>query len=200
MDLLRVIRENDNVCNYLDIALQHISDNVLSRMRRNVTKVETESLIAKIREEVPGICIRTTLLVGFPGETEDDFEQLLDFVKRMRFDRMGAFAYSEEEGTFAAKTYEDDVPAEVKQERVDRLMKLQERISTELCAEKVGQQFKVIIDRQEGDYYIGRTEHDSPEVDCEVLIPTSEGELAVGQFYLTEVTASEEYDLYASLV
>lgn len=200
MDLLRVIRENDNVCNYLDIALQHISDNVLMRMRRNVTKAETEALIKKIREEVPGICIRTTLLVGFPGETEEDFEQLMDFVKRARFDRMGAFSYSEEEGTFAAKNYDDDVPEEVKQSRMDRLMKLQEAISAELCAEKIGQEFKVMIDRQEGDYYIGRTEYDSPDVDCEVLIPVSEGQLKIGDFCLAEIVASEEYDLYGHLI
>lgn len=200
LDLLRVIRENDNVCNYLDIALQHISDNVLNNMRRNVGKEETIALLKKIREEVPGICLRTTLLVGFPNETEEDFEQLLDFVKEMRFDRMGAFTYSEEEGTYAAKHFENNVPEEVKQERLDRLMELQESISTELCAEKVGKTFKTIIDRIEGDYYIGRTEYDSPEVDCEVLIPVSEGELAIGDFCMAHVTSSEEYDLYATLV
>lgn len=199
LDLLRIIRENDNVCNYLDIALQHISDNMLNRMHRHVNKKETETLLQKIREEVPGICLRTTLLVGFPGETEEDFEQLMEFVKTSRFDRMGAFAYSEEEGTYAAQNYTDDVPEEVKQGRLDRLMRLQERISTELCAEKVGQTLKVIIDRKEGDYYIGRTEYDSPEVDCEVLIPVIEGDLSVGYFYDILITSSEEYDLYGKL-
>lgn len=196
--LLQVIRENDNVCNYLDIALQHISDNMLSRMKRHTTKDETLELLASMRKEVPGITIRTTLMVGFPGETEKDFEELMQFVKDVRFDRMGAFAYSEEEGTFAAENYQDDVPEEVKQERLDRLMSLQENISAELCAEKIGKTFKTVIDRVEGDYYIGRTEHDSPEVDCEVLIPTAEGELNIGEFYTIRITGADEYDLYGT--
>ena len=200
MDLLRVMRENANVCNYIDIALQHISDNMLTRMHRNTTKQETLDLIAALRREVPGICIRTTLMVGFPGETEEDFNELMEFTRQVRFDRMGAFAYCEEEGTFAANNYTDDIPEEVKQERLDRLMLLQERISAELCAEKVGKNFKVIIDRREGDYFVGRTEHDSPEVDCEVLIHKNEGELQIGSFYNVTITAAEEYDLYGVLI
>ncbi len=199
-DLLRVIRENSNVCSYLDIALQHISNPVLDRMHRHVTKEETLALIEQMRREVPGICIRTTLMVGFPGETEEDFEELMAFTRAARFDRMGAFAYSEEEGTYAALHYEDNVSEEVKQQRLDRLMSLQEGISTELCAEKVGQTFRTIIDRREGDYYIGRTEYDSPEVDCEVLIlATDIPALAIGSFYNVTITAAEEYDLYGTI-
>ena len=196
-DLLRVIKENNNVCNYLDIALQHISDNVLQRMRRHVTKQETLNLIKKMREKVPNLCIRTTLLVGFPGETEEDFKELYNFVRDTRFDRMGIFAYSEEEGTFAALHYEDDISEEVKQERVDKLMELQMEISTELNAEKVGKTYKTIVDRQEGEFFIGRTEFDSPEVDCEVLIPVTEG-LTIGKFYNVDIVDSDEYDLYGT--
>ena len=196
-DLLRVIKENNNVCNYLDIALQHISDDVLQRMRRHVTKQETLNLIKKMREEVPNLCIRTTLLVGFPGETEEDFKELYNFVRDTRFDRMGVFAYSEEEGTFAALHYEDDISEEVKQERVDKLMELRVEISTELNAEKVGKTYKTIIDRQEGEFFIGRTEFDSPEVDCEVLIPATEG-LTIGKFYNVDIVDSDEYDLYGT--
>ena len=198
MELLRVIHENDNVCKYLDIALQHISDNMLERMKRHTTKKETTELIAAMRREVPGITIRTTLMVGFPGETEEDFNELMQFVKETRFDRMGAFAYSEEEGTYAAEHYEDNVPEEVKQDRLDQLMSLQEGISAELCAEKVGRTYKTIIDRVEGEYYIGRTEHDSPEVDCEVLIPISEYDLEIGHFYNVEINNADEYDLYGT--
>ncbi|MBQ8226213.1 MAG: 30S ribosomal protein S12 methylthiotransferase RimO [Bacteroidaceae bacterium] len=199
MDLLRVMRERPNVCNYIDIALQHISDSVLSRMQRHTTGRETIELLQAMRREVPGISIRTTLMVGFPGETEEDFEELMDFVRTIRFDRMGAFAYSEEEGTFAAEHYEDNVPEETKQNRLDRLMDLQEKISAELCAEKVGREYKVIIDRKEGEYYIGRTEHDSPEVDCEVLIPASTP-LAIGSFHQARITGADEYDLYAEVI
>lgn len=199
MDLLRVMRERPNVCNYIDIALQHISDSVLSRMQRHTTGRETIELLQAMRREVPGISIRTTLMVGFPGETEEDFEELMDFVRTIRFDRMGAFAYSEEEGTFAAEHYEDDVPEETKQNRLDRLMDLQEKISAELCAEKVGREYKVVIDRKEGEYYIGRTEHDSPEVDCEVLIPASTP-LAIGSFHQARITGADEYDLYAEVI
>lgn len=199
MDLLRVIRENDNVCKYLDIALQHISDPVLERMRRHVTGEQTIRLLEAMRREVPGISIRTTLMVGFPGETEEDFGRLMDFVRTTRFDRMGAFAYSEEEGTYAAEHYEDDVPETVKQERLDRLMTLQEGISAELCAAKIGRIFRTIIDRVEGEYYVGRTEHDSPEVDCEVLVP-HDGRLEVGSFYDVRIDSAEEYDLYGTVV
>ena len=156
-DLFRVMRENDNVCKYMDIALQHISDNMLSRMRRHVTKEETYKLIDEFRREVLGIHLRTTLMVGHPGETEEDFEQLKEFVKIAKFDRMGAFAYSEEEGTYSAENYEDDVPQEVKQKRLDELMAIQQEISAELSHKKIGKTFKVIIDRKEGDYYVGRT-------------------------------------------
>lgn len=200
LDLLRVMREHSNVCNYLDIALQHISDHMLSRMHRHITKQETLDLIATLRREVPGIFIRTTLMTGFPGETEEDFEELMQFVREARFDRMGAFAYSEEEGTYAAEHYEDDVPEDVKQNRLDRLMALQEGIAEELSEAQIGRVERVIIDRREGDYYIGRTEHDSPEVDCEVLIPADEKRpLEVGEFYKARITDCEEFDLYAEL-
>ncbi len=200
MDLLDVIRERDNVCKYLDIALQHISDNVLSRMHRHVTKQETIDLIKAIRERVPGITIRTTLLVGFPGETEEDYQELQEFVKWARFERMGAFAYSEEEGTYSAEHYEDDVPGDVKQHRLDELMAIQEQISTEIEAEKVGKVLKVIIDRKEGDYYVGRTEFSSPEVDPEVLIPVNERQLRVGSFYQVKIVDSSEFDLTGTVV
>ena len=199
-DLLRVMREKPNVCKYLDIALQHISDNMLSRMQRHVTKAETYELVERLRKEVPGIHIRTTLMVGFPGETEEDFEELKTFVKWARFERMGAFAYSEEEGTYSEQHYDDDVPEEVKQRRLDQLMRIQQRISEELEAEKVGKTLKVIIDRQEGDYYIGRTEFCSPEVDPEVLIPVAERELTIGTFYDVLITDSEEFDLYGTTI
>ena len=182
-DLFRVMRENDNVCKYMDIALQHISDNMLTRMRRNVSKSETYDLIEKFRREVPGIHLRTTLMVGFPGETEEDFEQLKEFVQKARFDRMGAFAYSEEEGTYAAETYEDSILQEVKQARLDELMAIQQGISAELSQAKIGQEMKVIIDRKEGEYYIGRTQFDSPEVDPEVLIKADGKRLFSGRFY-----------------
>lgn len=196
-DLLRVMREKQNVCNYLDIALQHISDRILSRMQRHVTKAETYDLITKMRKEVPGIHLRTTLMVGFPGETDDDFQELMEFTRWARFERMGAFAYSEEDGTYSAEHYEDDVPAEVKQQRLDRLMRLQQHISAEIEAAKIGQVLKVIIDRKEGDWYVGRSEFCSPEVDPEVLIPASE-QLTIGEFYDVKVTDAEEFDLYAT--
>lgn len=200
LDLLDVMREKPNVCKYLDIALQHISDNMLNRMHRHVSKQETIELLKTIRERVPGIHIRTTLMVGFPGETQEDFHELLEFVRTQRFERMGAFAYSEEEGTYSANNYEDDVPAEVKQRRLDELMILQQEISAEVEAEKVGKILKVIIDRKEGDYYIGRTEFCSPEVDPEVLIKAGEKHLRVGCFYNVKITQSEEFDLYGEVV
>jgi len=196
-DLLKVMREKQNVCNYLDIALQHISDSMLSRMQRHFTKAETYDLIQKMREEVPGIHLRTTLMVGFPGETDEDFQELLDFTRWARFERMGAFAYSEEDGTYSAKHYKDDVPQEVKQQRLDRLMRLQQHISAEIEAAKIGQILKVIIDRTEGEWFVGRSEFCSPEVDPEVLIPISE-QLTIGQFYDVKVTDAEEFDLYAT--
>lgn len=200
LDLLDVMREKPNVCKYLDIALQHISDNMLNRMHRHVSKQETIDLLKTIRERVPGIHIRTTLMVGFPGETQEDFHELLEFVRTQRFERMGAFAYSEEEGTYSANNYEDDVPAEVKQRRLDELMIQQQEISAEVEAEKVGKILKVIIDRKEGDYYIGRTEFCSPEVDPEVLIKAGEKRLRVGCFYNVKITQSEEFDLYGEVV
>lgn len=200
LDLLDVMREKPNVCKYLDIALQHISDNMLNRMHRHVSKQETIDLLKTIRERVPGIHIRTTLMVGFPGETQEDFHELLEFVRTQRFERMGAFAYSEEEGTYSANNYEDDIPAEVKQRRLDELMILQQEISAEVEAEKVGKILKVIIDRKEGDYYIGRTEFCSPEVDPEVLIKAGEKRLRMGCFYNVKITQSEEFDLYGEVV
>ena len=196
-DLLHVMREKKNVCNYLDIALQHISDHILERMKRHVTKEETYELIRRMRREVPGIHIRTTLMVGFPGETDEDFQELIEFTKWARFERMGAFAYSEEEGTYSAQHYNDDVPADVKQKRLDKLMRVQQNISAELEAEKIGSVVRVIIDRIEGDWYVGRTEFCSPEVDPEVLIPASE-KLTIGAFYDVRITDAEEFDLYAT--
>ena len=198
-DLLRVMRERENVCKYLDIALQHISDHMLEKMRRHITKEETYALIQRMREEVPGIHLRTTLMVGHPGETDEDFAELLDFVKRARFERMGAFAYSHEVGTYAYKHYEDDVPEEVKQERLDALMRAQEKISAEINAAKVGQEFKVIVDREEEDFYVGRTQFDSPEVDPEMLI-SKERPLELGQFYQVRVTDAQAFDLYGSVL
>ncbi|MCH5177421.1 MAG: 30S ribosomal protein S12 methylthiotransferase RimO [Prevotellaceae bacterium] len=195
-DLLRVMRERKNVCKYLDIALQHISTNILENMRRHVDKQQTYDLIERIRREVPGIHLRTTLMVGFPNETEREFEELKDFVRWARFERMGAFAYSEEEGTYAARHFKDNVPDEVKQSRLSELMALQQDISAEVQGQKVGQTLRVVIDRREGDYYVGRTEFDSPEVDPEVLIPVSEGTLRRGCFYDVQITDADDFDLY----
>jgi len=197
-ELLKVMKEHDNVCKYLDIALQHISDNMLARMRRNVTKDETYRMIERMREEVPGIHIRTTLMVGFPGETEEDFGELMEFARWARFERMGAFAYSEEDGTYSADNYEDDVPEDVKQRRLDKLMALQQEISAEIEAEKVGKTLKVVIDRKEGAYYIGRTEYCSPEVDPEVLIPADERQLRAGRYYDVRITDYEDFDSYGT--
>lgn len=199
-DLFRVMRERPNVCKYMDIALQHISDNMLQKMRRHVTKEQTYQLIENFRKEVPGIHLRTTLMVGHPGETEADFEELKEFVRKVRFDRMGAFAYSEEEGTFAANNYEDNISQEVKQVRLDELMAIQQEISSELSAAKIGRQMKVIIDRVEGDYYIGRTEFDSPEVDPEVLIERNGKQLIIGNFYQVEIVNSDDFDLYGHII
>ena len=200
-ELLDVMRKHDNVCKYLDIALQHISDHMLSAMHRNTTKKETYELVERMRKEVPGITLRTTLMVGFPGETDEDFKELVEFVKWARFERMGAFTYSEEEGTYSASHYEDDVPEDVKQERLGKLMRVQDRISAEIEASFIGKKAKVIIDRLEGDYYIGRTQSSSPEVDPEVLIPSSaENPLVVGEFYEVEITGAEEFDVYAKII
>ncbi len=195
-DLIPVMRKHNNVCNYLDIALQHISDHMLTRMKRHVTKQETYELVERLRRELPDIHLRTTLMVGFPGETQEDFDELVAFTKWARFERMGAFAYSEEEGTYSEQHYEDDVPEDVKQQRLDKLMRVQQHISEEVEAEKVNSIQRVIIDRQEGDYYIGRTQYCSPEVDPEVLIPVSDRHLEIGDFYDVLITDSEEFDIY----
>lgn len=199
MELLDVIREEPKVCKYLDIALQHINDEVLSSMRRFVTRKETLALISTIRERVPGIYLRTTLMVGHPGESEEAFEELMDFVRTVRFERMGAFSYSHEEGTYAYQHYEDEVPAVVKQERLDRLMALQEEIAFEKAEELVGTIQKVIIDRASEGYYIGRSQYDSPDVDPEVLVVTDE-ELTIGDFYDVEIVEADGFDTIGRLV
>ena len=199
-DLLQVMRDNPKVCKYLDIALQHVSDNMLQRMHRHTTKEETYNLISRLRETVPGVNLRTTMMVGFPGETDDDFNQLLEFVRWARFERLGAFAYSEEEGTYSALHYKDDVPEDVKRERLDRLMAVQQDISAEIQASLVGKTMKVIVDRKEKGYYVGRTQFSSPEVDPEVLIPVGDRTLRNGKFYNVRITGSEEFDLYGEVV
>ena len=202
-DILPVMAKHSNICKYMDIALQHCSDNMLKLMRRRITREEQDTLIARIREEVPGICLRTTLLVGHPGETGEDFNELCEWVKKMKFDRLGAFAYSEEEGTYAAKHYTDDIPQDEKERRVDTIMAIQQAISSEILSQMVGTQQRVVIDREETDYYIGRTQYDSPEVDCEVLIEKEGDEakrkLKIGKFYTVNIIKSEDFDLYASL-
>ena len=200
MDLLPVMKNNPKVCRYLDIALQHIADPVLDMMHRHITGEETRRLIKKIREEVPGIHIRTTMMVGHPGETEEAFEALLDFVREMRFERLGAFAYSEEDGTWSERHYKDDISEDVKQARLSKLMRIQQRISSEIQEEKVGKFMRVIIDRREGDYWIGRTEFDSPDVDPEVLISVSTApEVKIGNFYDVNIISADDFDLYATL-
>ena len=200
MDLLPVMKNNPKVCRYLDIALQHIADPVLDMMHRHITGEETRRLIKKIREEVPGIHIRTTMMVGHPGETEEAFEALLDFVREMRFERLGAFAYSEEDGTWSERHYKDDIPEDVKQARLSKLMRIQQCISSEIQEEKVGKVMRVIIDRREGDYWIGRTEFDSPDVDPEVLISVSTApEVKIGNFYEVNIISADDFDLYATL-
>ena len=206
-DILPVMAKHKNVCKYMDIALQHCSSNVLEKMRRHITCEEQNALIERIRQEVPGICIRTTLLVGHPGETEKDFDELCDWVKKMRFDRMGAFAYSEEEGTFAARHYVDDIPQEEKERRVETLMSIQQEISAEILSQMVGTKQRVVIDREETEYYVGRTQYDSPEVDCEVLIGKADiknrelgvNNLEIGKYYDVTIIKSEDFDLYATL-
>ena len=198
-DVIEVLRDEPKMCKYLDIPLQHIADNQLKLMRRRITKAETEELVARLRREIPDIALRTTMLVGFPNETDEDFEELCDFVQRVRFDRLGAFAYSEEEGTPSALHLEDNVPEEVKEERVDRLMKIQKRISLALNAERVGKQMRVIIDRKEGDFWVARSQYDSPEVDEEILV-TSPRALSEGEMVDIRITDCEEYDLYGELI
>ncbi len=201
LDLLRVMRERPNVCKYLDMALQHISDPMLKLMRRQITKAETYDLIETIRREVPGIHLRTTLMTGHPGETDADFAELLQFVRDIRFERLGAFTYSHESGTYCDKHYQDKIPESVKQERLGELMAVQERIATTYNEAKVGSRMRVVIDRAEDGFYIGRTEYDSPEVDPEVLIPFVDGQvLKPGQFHMAEITEAEPFDLYARII
>lgn len=199
MELLQVMSERSNVCNYMDLALQHISNPVLERMHRNITAEQTRNLLLQIRNEVPGIHLRTTMMVGFPGETEDDFNRLVDFVKEMRFERMGAFAYCEVEGTYSARHYKDDVDEDTKQMRLSKLMRIQQNISADINVSKIGKVYKTVIDRVEGDYYIGRTEFDSPDVDPEMLIK-ADNELVIGDFYNVRVTEAEDFDLYGLVV
>ena len=199
MELMRGMRDKPNVCKYLDIALQHISSSVLKRMKRNTTKEEVMELVTRLRKEVPGITLRTTLMVGFPGETEEEFQELVDFIKWARFERMGAFAYSEEEGTYSAEHYKDDISEEKKQQRLDKLMRVQQRISAEIMEQHIGKTFKTIIDRTEGDWYIGRTETSSPEIDPEVLLPLGEN-LQIGEFYDVKITDATEFDLYGTII
>ena len=201
MDLLRVMREKKNVCKYMDVALQHIANPVLDAMHRHINREQTYDFITELRCQVPGIHLRTTLMVGHPGETEEGFNQLIEFVKWARFERMGAFAYSEEEGTYSAEHYTDDIPEEVKQVRLSKLMRVQQAISTDVQQQKVGQRMRVIVDRLEGDYFVGRTEFDSPEVDPEVLIAYDEDHpLQVGTFYEVHIDSSDEFDLYGHVV
>lgn len=198
-DILPVIRERENICKYLDIALQHSSDAMLKKMHRGITCAETEALLERIRKEVPGICLRTTLMVGHPGEIEADFDDLMAFVQRQKFERMGAFAYSDEENTYANLHYTDDVPSDVKQQRLDALMRLQQRISYQHNQTLVGTTQLVVIDRIEGEYYVGRTQFDSPDVDTECLIAVEEGDLKVGEFYQIELVKAEEFDFYGKI-
>lgn len=199
-EVIEVMARQKKICRYLDIPFQHISDNQLAAMKRRHTKAEAVELIAKLRRAIPDIALRTTLLVGYPGETEADFAELMEFVRDTKFDRLGVFAYSEEEGTYSATRLMDDVSEEVKQERVDRIMRLQERVSLENNARRIGQTMRVIIDRKEGDYYIGRSEYDSPEVDQELVIDSAGKRLLRGHFYNVRITDAEDYDLYATLV
>ena len=195
-----VIKERENVCNYLDLALQHSSDNMLKYMRRGITYSQTVELLSEIRQRVPDICLRTTLMVGHPNETEEDFEHLLNFVREQKFERMGAFMYSNEEGTYADKHYEDNVPEEVKRARLDSLMLLQQGISWDCNQKLVGKTEKIIIDRVEGDYYVGRTQYDSPDVDTECLVKREDADLEIGNFYNAEIIKAEEFDFYAKII
>lgn len=198
-EILSVMRERENICKYLDIALQHCSDRMLKRMRRGIDKAQTVRLVEKIRREVPGIFLRTTLMTGHPGETEEDFKELCEFVEQMKFERLGVFPYSHEEDTYCDLHYEDDVPEEVKRERAEKIMELQSAISGRLAVSLIGKVFKVLIDRKEENYYVGRTEHDSPEVDPEVLVESGK-DLEIGNFYKVKITGSDEYDLYGNVV
>lgn len=199
-DVIEVMAHQKKICRYLDIPFQHISDSQLSAMKRRHSKADAYHLVEKLRRAIPDIALRTTLLVGYPGETEADFEELQQFVRDCRFERLGVFAYSEEEGTYSATRLTDDVAEDIKQSRVDRIMRLQERISLENNARRIGQKMRVIIDRKEGDYYVGRSEYDSPEVDQELIIDSRGKRLYRGRFYDVQITDCEDYDLYAELV
>ena len=199
MDVLEVMRTEPKICNYLDIPLQHISDSILKSMRRGTTKAKTTKLLEEFRAAVPEMAIRTTLIVGYPGETEEDFQTLKQWVKEMRFERLGCFTYSHEENTHAYNLV-DDVPEEVKMDRANQIMEIQSQISWELNQQKIGKEFKVVIDRKEGGYFVGRTEFDSPDVDNEVLINAEEGYLRTGEFCTVKITAAEDFDLYAEVV
>ncbi len=199
MKVIDLMQRERKICRYIDIPVQHVSDKVLKNMRRNITGEATSDLIGKIRAKVPDIALRTTLIVGHPGETEKDFDQLVDFVEQTRFDRLGVFTYSHEENTYAGKHYRDRIPKKVKQERADRIMDIQRRISEELNREKIGETFKTIIDRREGDYYVGRTEYDSPEVDQEILISRNKQALEIGEFYPVRINEITEFDMYGTV-
>jgi len=199
-DILRVMRERDNICNYLDIALQHISDPMLKLMRRNITREQTYDLIRRLRSDVPGIHLRTTMLVGHPGETQQDLEEIKEFLSFARFERMGAFAYSNEDSTFASENYQDDIPADEKQRRLNEIMLHQQQIATEISLSKIGQTHQVIIDRYDGEYFVGRTQFDSPEVDPEVLIAADCRDFKVGDFYYVDITGVSDYDLLGRIV
>lgn len=198
-DVIRAMADESKICKYIDIPFQHISDNVLSSMRRSITRDETLALIGKLRSQVPTIAIRTTLLVGYPGETDADFEQLIEFVRSEKFDRLGVFPYSEEPGTYSASCLSDNISPEIKESRVERIMKLQEDISLQSNEAKIGRQYRVLIDRLEGDYWVGRTEFDSPEVDPEVLIE-SKAKLRPGTFYNIKITSADQYDIYGEIL
>lgn len=198
LDVLDVMAKHDNICNYLDIALQHISDNMLQKMRRNISKQATYELVEQFRKRVPNLVLRTTLMVGHPGETEEDFAELVDFVEKVRFDRLGVFTFSNEENTYSYENYADDIPDEVKQARMEKIMQIQQQISLEINQEKVGQVIKVLIDRQEGGFYVGRSQGDSPEVDGEVLVSASN--LNIGEFVDVKITDADEFDFYASVL
>ncbi len=199
MEVMDVMRESKIICNYIDIPLQHGSTNMLKAMRRGITREKTEALIADMREKVSGLAVRTTLIVGYPGETEADFQEMYDWVEKSRFDRLGVFTYSHEENTHAYN-FEDDVPEEVKRERADQIMELQSGISYELNQEKIGKTFKVLFDRVEGDYFIGRTEFDSPEVDNEVLVNKADSYIRLGDFAHVKITSADHYDLFGEVV
>jgi len=198
MELIPIIRDNPRICRYIDIPVQHISDKMLGLMKRSHNRSKTLSVLHKLREEIPGSVIRTTLIAGHPGETEDDFNELMEFVREFRFDRLGVFAYSHEEDTFSYNNYKDEIPDEVKESRVSAIMNLQQGISAELNEKLAGKVFKVLIDRREGEFFAGRTEYDSPEVDQEVLIP-AEYDLKPGNFYQVLITQTTEFDLFGKL-